>query len=276
MSKGKKYKHPHVVILFICLSLTGITGSICAQETIPEKIYTDTIISVEDSVYSIKNYSDLPDDSVASTSVPAYYQHDDSIFTIFSEPPVTIITENAEITITKNEDSFKPIPKIAFRVALVFPGFGQAYNRQYWKLPIVYGGIMACAYAITWNNKTYKDYNKAYYDIIYDSQNFPKPEDADKWNSSWQNYVADPAARLHDKTFHNNLKRRKDYFRRNRDLSIIVGVAVYFICAADSYIDAQMFDFDVSPDLSFRVTPEFRPETISNSRSYGFNVCMTF
>ena len=52
---------------------------------------------------------------------------------------------------------FKPDPKKAVLMALV-PGLGQIYNRKYWKLPIVYGGLMGCMYAITWNNKNYQDY----------------------------------------------------------------------------------------------------------------------
>ena len=44
-------------------------------------------------------------------------------------------------------------------------GLGQIYNRKYWKLPLVYGAFMGCMYAITWNNKNYKDYSTAYFDI---------------------------------------------------------------------------------------------------------------
>ena len=60
---------------------------------------------------------------------------------------------------------FKPDPKKAVLMALV-PGLGQIYNRKYWKLPIVYGGLMGCMYAITWNNKNYQDYSQAYVDIM--------------------------------------------------------------------------------------------------------------
>ena len=68
----------------------------------------------------------------------------------------------------KIEMAFKPDPKKAVLLALV-PGLGQIYNRKFWKLPIVYGGLMGCMYAITWNNKTYQDYSQAYFDIMNDS-----------------------------------------------------------------------------------------------------------
>ena len=250
MSKGGKIINTRVAVLIIYLFVAGITGRICAQDSIP--IMTDSVFMPINEEFLVS----------------------------FKDSPVVIISESdIDIIIAKNTSSFKPNPKTAYRIALIFPGFGQAYNRQYWKLPIVYGGLMGCAYAITWNNKTYKDYSKAYFEIIEDSRNDPKSEHPEQWSQSWQDFLSssiDPATRIHNRSFHDNLKRGKDYFRRYRDLSIILGVGIYMIFVADAYVDAQMFDFDISPDLSFRFTPEFRPETISGSRSYGINICMTF
>ena len=135
---------------------------------------------------------------------------------------------------------------------------------------------MGCAYAISWNNKTYQDYKTAYYDVMKDAKN---PDDPASWSSSWQIFFAshiDPATKLRDASFHSDLKRRKDYFRRYRDLSIIISVAIYGIVVADAYVDAQLFDFDISPDLSFRITPEYMPATFYHARSYGINLCMNF
>ena len=64
-------------------------------------------------------------------------------------------------------NEFKPDPNKALLYALV-PGLGQIYNKKYWKLPLVYGAFMGCMYAITWNNKNYKDYSGAYFDIMED------------------------------------------------------------------------------------------------------------
>ena len=279
MSKGKKNIFVRVIVLLIYLFSTGITGVICAQETIPHTSHIDTIVTVVDSITAVNIPDSHANDSITSIFESVFFQHADSILHSFSEPPVTIIQENVQIVIDKDASTFKPNPKISWKVAIIFPGFGQIYNRQYWKLPIVYGGLMGCAYAITWNNKTYQDYKNAYFDIMVDSRNDPKGENPDSWSQSWQDFVpstSDKAARLQDKNFHTSLKRGKDYFRRYRDLSIIIGGAIYMIFVADAYVDAQMFDFDISPDLSFRVTPEFRPETLAGSRYYGFNICMTF
>ena len=67
--------------------------------------------------------------------------------------------------------TWKPEAKRAMWLALVLPGAGQIYNRKYWKLPIIYGGFVGCAYAITCNNQMYHDYSQAYLDIMDDDPN---------------------------------------------------------------------------------------------------------
>ena len=215
-----------------------------------------------------------------------YFLDGDTVITALQDSIVNEQASNIESMITNNSTSskpnkppFKPNPKKAYLAAAIFPGLGQIYNRQYWKLPIVYGGFMGCAYAITWNNRTYQDYKNAYYSIMNDSKADPDSEHPETWSDYWIVFVPgsiEPATRLHDANFHSNLKRGKDYFRRFRDLSIIITAGIYLICVADAYVDAQMFDFDVSPDLSFQVTPLFLPETLYHARSYGINICMNF
>ena len=209
----------------------------------------------------------------------------DSIFLNFNDRNIFGIADSSSNNLASNEETksiitttFKPNPRTATMMAL-FPGLGHIYNRQYWKLPIIYGGLMGCMYAITWNNKTYSDYKEAYFSVMTDAKADPNAEHPETWSDRWQVFVPssiDPAMRLHDTNFQNNLKRGKDYFRRYREMSWIIMIAVYGISIADAYVDAQMFDFDVSPDLSFHLTPVFKPETLFSSRSYGFNICMTF
>ena len=75
--------------------------------------------------------------------------------------------DSVSVPNVKLAPAFKPDPKKAVLLALV-PGLGQIYNQKYWKLPIVYGGLMGCMYAVTWNNRNYKDYSTAYKDIMSD------------------------------------------------------------------------------------------------------------
>ncbi len=191
--------------------------------------------------------------------------------TIAASDTVTIAASD---TIALTQEAFKPNPKRAVWLALI-PGMGQIYNRKYWKLPIVYGGLMGCMYAVTWNNKNYQDYSEAYQDIMYDAEhNRDNPE---AWHDSWQNLSnIDPAEAISDTNYQDQIKRRKDYYRRYRDLSIIITVGVYALSIIDSYVDAQLFDFDISPDLSMRVEPVVAPKTSVSPSLYGLNCSFKF
>lgn len=72
------------------------------------------------------------------------------------------------------------------------------------------------------------------------------------------------------------LKRRKDFYRRYRDLSIIGTVAMYALAMVDAYVDAQLFDFDISPDLSFRVEPTIIKKTDYLANSFGVQCSISF
>ena len=189
----------------------------------------------------------------------------------FSMPLDTI----ANVAYPVDKGRFIPDPKKALWLAMVIPGGGQIYNRKYWKLPIVYGGLMGCMYAITWNNRNYKDYSEAYKDIMYDAATNPNNPEA--WSQTWQVLTSlDPSSVINDSNFKDRLKRQKDYYRRYRDLSIIITVGVYALTLVDAYVDAQLFDFDISPDLSMRVEPVVTPKTSVTPRSYGLNCCLKF
>jgi hypothetical protein len=142
---------------------------------------------------------------------------------------------------------FKPTPRKAVIYSAIFPGLGQIYNRKYWKLPILYGGFVGFTYAITWNNGYYRDYLGGYQDIM----------DSNPETNRWQNLLPfgmDPES-VDQKWFTDVLQQRKDYYRYYRDLSIIGTFALYLLAIVDSYVDAQLFDFDMSPDLSMRIEP---------------------
>ena len=171
---------------------------------------------------------------------------------------------------------FKPDPKKAVLMALV-PGLGQIYNRKFWKLPIVYGGLMGCMYAVTWNNRNYQDYSTAYKDIMIDAEEPNRP--VEEFHTSWQDFLGigyDPKEWVTNTNFQTQLKNRKDYYRRYRDLSVIITVGVYGLSIIDAYVDAQLFDFDISPDLSMHWEPSVTPQTAYSSRSYGLNCSIKF
>lgn len=165
-----------------------------------------------------------------------------------------------------NKKLFVPNPTKATWLAVVFPGGGQIYNRKYWKLPIIYGGFAGCAYALNWNGKMYKDYSQAYLDIMDSNPNTKSYED-----------LLPPNANYNEEQLKNTLKRRKDTFRRYRDLSIFAFIGVYIISIIDAYIDAELSNFDISPDLSMRVEPTvINNQFHSNQKSVGVQCVLRF
>lgn len=139
-----------------------------------------------------------------------------------------------------------PDPTKATWLALVIPGGGQIYNRKYWKLPIVYGGFAGCAYALTWNGKMYKDYQAAYVDAVNE-----------KWDSNSITDLLPPGYidRVSHSQITETLRKRKDTYRRWRDLSIFAFIGVYLISVVDAYVDAELSNFDIGPELSMKVEP---------------------
>ena len=143
--------------------------------------------------------------------------------------------------------TWRPNPKRALWLAIVIPGAGQIYNRKYWKLPIVYGGFVGCAYAMRWNNQMYRDYSQAYLDLM---DNDP--------NTQSYNQFLHLGAKIDESNisrYQNLFKKRKDKFRRWRDLSFFCLVGVYALSVVDAYVDASLSEFDISDNLSLRVEP---------------------
>ena len=152
---------------------------------------------------------------------------------------------------TPVKSNYQVDPDMAVWLAAVVPGLGQIYNRQYWKLPILYGGAMGLAYAISWNNQMYVDYRKAYIDII----------DANPDSKFYENVL--PKGVVIDSSnkdyYTRTIKNKQDAYLRNRDLCIICTGVLYLLSMIDAYVDAQMADYDISPDLSLQVAPAVLP-----------------
>ena len=147
----------------------------------------------------------------------------------------------------RNWETWHPETKKALWLALVIPGAGQIYNRKYWKLPIVYGGFVGCLYALRWNNQMYKDYSQAYIDIM---DNDPQTKSYESFLHLGTQVTQDNLSR-----YQTVFKQRKDKYRKWRDMSIFSLVAVYALSVIDAYVDASLSEFDISKDLSLKVSP---------------------
>lgn len=166
---------------------------------------------------------------------------------------------------------FVPDPQRALWLALVLPGAGQIYNRKYWKLPLVYGGFLGCTYAFIWNQQMYSDYSQAYLDIMDD-------------NPATQSYK-DFLPPNYDMTgkedrFKEIFKNRKNRYRRWRDLSVFCFAGVYILSVIDAYVDAQLSEFDITPDLSMRIEPTVINTNLQHpqmkGQSYGIGCSLNF
>lgn len=160
-----------------------------------------------------------------------------------------------------------PNPVKATWLALVIPGGGQIYNRKYWKLPIFYGGFAGCAYALTWNGKMYKDYSQAYKDAVNE-----------KWSSSSITDLLPPGYidNVSKPQLTETLRKRKDTYRRYRDMSIFAFIGVYLLSVVDAYVDAELSNFDITPDLSMRVEPSVINTQITGSSNKSVGVQWSF
>ena len=152
---------------------------------------------------------------------------------------------------------FQPDPIRAMWLALVVPGGGQIYNRKYWKLPIIYGGYLGCAYALTWNNQMLKDYSQAYLDIM----------DSDPNTCSYNKFLhlGNQITPENEERYKQIFKKRKDRYRRWRDMSFFCLIGVYALSVIDAYVDAELSEFDISKDLTLRVEPAVIPSRTSRS-----------
>ncbi len=184
-----------------------------------------------------------------------------------------LIRQNDSIQQAQNlpvipKERFIPDSRKSVWLALVFPGGGQIYNRKYWKLPIVYGGFVGCAYALTWNNRMYKDYSQAYLDIMDDDEN----------TKSYEEFLPpgyDISSRM---DYYKELfRKRKDIYRRYRDLSIFCFIGVYVLSVIDAYCDAELSDFDISKDLGLKINPVmFNDSHTAVPNAVGLQCSFTF
>ena len=181
---------------------------------------------------------------------------DDSLnVTKFDSISVVVDTTFSKKEMKQDWSTWRPDPKRALWLALVIPGGGQIYNRKYWKLPLVYGGFIGCMYAINWNNTMYKDYSQAYIDLM---DNDPNTQSYNQFLHLGMKITTEADKKRYEDIF----RKRKDKYRRWRDLSFFVMLGVYALSVIDAYVDAELSVFDISDDLSLKVEP-----TIINNRS---------
>lgn len=149
---------------------------------------------------------------------------------------VPLLTDAQAMPLKKVKETPKHSVGRAAAFSAILPGLGQAYNKKYWKIPVIYAGFGAIGYFVITNNNEYNDFKEAY---IYVANGETDPTD--------NPYVG--------KYTQTQLKDAMDFYRRNRDLSIIIGALWYTLNILEAYVDAHFFDYDISDDLTLKLSP---------------------
>lgn len=155
-------------------------------------------------------------------------------------------------------------PRGALWRAAAVPGWGQVYNRQYYKLPIVYAGLGGVAGFALYTNAQYVTYRRAHLYAAPESAwgTRGKPDYShyeDEYLAALEksrvSYSGDPTAESVRNRVYADFQRIRDNLRRNRDL-LYIGVGLFYgLTILDAYVNAHLLDFDVGEDLTVTVFP---------------------
>lgn len=170
-------------------------------------------------------------------------------------PLADTVKKVSPLPATENNAPFKDAARLELekrtrRAAIhsaIIPGWGQINNRRWWKVPLVYGGFVGIGLVFEFNNR--------YYHTFLKEAQFRAAHPGQKQNPLYIN-ASDQGIIFY-----------KDAYRRNRDLSVLAGLAFYGINIIDAYIDAKFFRFDISNDLSLQVKPSLmqQPQPFSHA-----------
>lgn len=217
--------------LYILLFFVFVVGLLQAQSDNSQLLSDTTLFSTQSTLISNTQFTTLnPQLETEKTSS-------------LQEDSIRLAKQMRREQRSLDQANFKPDPNKSLWLGLTFPGAGQIYNRKYWKLPIIYGGAMGVAYAVSYYGGHYNDYMKGYRDYLDSNPN--------------TNYHLELIPQGYPESSAGNyVKNRVNSYRRYRDIFIVVGVAVYALSVIDAYVDAQLADFDISTDLSMKVRPK--------------------
>jgi hypothetical protein len=153
----------------------------------------------------------------------------------------------------KDSVSKKPHdPRKATLRSAIIPGWGQAYNHEWWKIPIVYGALSIPAATFVYNNNWYQRTKQAYNILVNGG-------DTNKINSKLKGLSPE------------SLQYYRNTFRKDRDYSVLFFLAAWALNVADATVFAHLKNFDVSRDLSLRVQPDYNLSTKSPSLGLVLN-----
>lgn len=141
--------------------------------------------------------------------------------------------------------AIEAMPRRAALNSAMLPGLGQIYNKRWWKVPLVYGGFVGIGLVF--------EFNQRYYQVFLKEAQFRQENPGKTQNPLYAPYTTEGIISI------------KDSYRRNRDLSVLAGLGFYAINIIDAYVDAKFFRFDISDELSVKVSPSLNQAPIHAS-----------
>ncbi len=147
-------------------------------------------------------------------------------------------------------------PSRAAFYSAVLPGLGQAYNKKYWKIPLVWGAIGTSTYFYIKNNNDFNRYRNA-----FKLRRAGRPDEFD--NLGGHPFISD-----------NGLRRAQDIFKKNRDLSLFVTIGFYILNIIEANVDAHLPDTALDPNISFN--PSLFTVPVTNQTAFGATLSFSF
>ncbi len=155
----------------------------------------------------------------------------------------------------------KPLknPKLAGWLSFALPGAGQVYNGQYWKIPIIYGGIGTLAYVSHFYNTRFRQLKNDEHVLLNDGKS------------------TTGGVSIHGLTNESDIVRYMTKYRRYRDLCFVGMALVYMMNVFDAVVDAHLYDYDVSEDITLHVEPcTMGPVMANQNPSFGARLTIRF
>ncbi len=171
---------------------------------------------------------------------------------------LVVLDERDTVLIQTYADRYNP--RKALLYAAVLPGLGQIYNKKYWKLPLVYGGLAATGIAINQYSRQYSEYRSVVFQAI---------------EAGIEDNQINSNPPLNMRTTLRGYRIAVDKARRERDFFIIIMGLVYVLQIVDAHVDAHLKEFDVNPRLQVSLEPMIE-QTPMLGRQTGASLVIRF
>lgn len=168
-------------------------------------------------------------------------------------------------------------PRKAMLFAAIFPGSGQAYNKKYWKIPLVYGGFGGIGYAVWWNQGRYLAYRKGLFSLLNEPA-APVSDPATGLTPLGNKVIGGKAYYPVGATGLMSLdvaRNAVNKYRRDRDYALIMCFIFYMMQMVDAHVDAHLKEFDINPQLKVSIEPTVNQNAFIG-RSTGFGLTLKF